>query len=104
MKSPDALKTIGEVSKIVDVPIYVLRFWEKKKVSLISPIKKKNGTRYYDKSQIIIIENLKNLLYEQKYSIEGAKKVLSEKIFYVKEKEEIIKDLKQLKSEIDKLL
>ena len=40
MKSPDALKTIGEVSKIVDVPIYVLRFWEKK-VSLISPIKKK---------------------------------------------------------------
>ena len=103
MKSPDALKTIGEVSKIVDVPIYVLRFWEKK-VSLISPIKKKNGTRYYDKSQISIIENLKNLLYEQKYSIEGAKKVLSEKIFYVKEKEEIIKDLKQLKSEIDKLL
>ena len=103
MKSPDALKTIGEVSKIVDVPIYVLRFWEKK-VSLISPIKKKNGTRYYDKSQIIIIETLKNLLYEQKYSIEGAKKVLSEKIFYVKEKEEIIKDLKQLKSEIDKLL
>ena len=53
MKSPDALKTIGEVSKIVDVPIYVLRFWEKK-VSLISPIKKKNGTRYYDKSQISI--------------------------------------------------
>ena len=103
MKSPDALKTIGEVSKIVDIPIYVLRFWEKK-VSLISPIKKKNGTRYYDKSQISIIENLKNLLYEQKYSIEGAKKVLSEKIFYVKEKEEIIKDLKQLKSEIDKLL
>ena len=30
MKSPEALKTIGEVAKIVNVPIYVLRFWEKK--------------------------------------------------------------------------
>ena len=44
MKNSDAaLKTIGEVSKIVEVPIYVLRFWEKK-INLISPIKKKNGT------------------------------------------------------------
>ena len=40
MKSPEALKTIGEVAKIVNVPIYVLRFWEKK-INLISPIKKK---------------------------------------------------------------
>ena len=31
MKSPEALKTIGEVAKIVNVPIYVLRFWEKNK-------------------------------------------------------------------------
>ena len=40
MKSPEALKTIGEVAKIVNVPIYVLRFWEKK-INLIAPIKKK---------------------------------------------------------------
>ena len=40
MKSNDALKTIGEVSRMVEVPIYVLRFWEKK-IKLISPIKKK---------------------------------------------------------------
>ena len=44
MKSPEALKTIGEVAKIVNVPIYVLRFWEKK-INLIAPIKKKNGKR-----------------------------------------------------------
>jgi len=40
MKSPDALRTIGEVSKMFDVPVYVLRFWEKK-INLISPKKKK---------------------------------------------------------------
>ena len=53
-----------------DVPIYVLRFW-KKKINLISPIKKKNGTRYYDRSQIQLIGTLKKLLYEKKYSIKG---------------------------------
>ena len=58
MKSPDALKTIGEVSKIVNVPIYVLRFWEKKSKFNFSN-KKKNGTRYYNNSQIILIETLK---------------------------------------------
>ena len=44
MKSPDALRTIGEVSKMFDVPIYVLRFWEKK-INLISPIKKKKWNK-----------------------------------------------------------
>ena len=103
MKSPDALKTIGEVSKIVNVPIYVLRFWEKK-INLISPIKKKNGTRYYNNSQIILIETLKDLLYNKKYSIEGANKQLSNEISNVKEKEKLIKDLKELIIGINKLL
>ena len=93
MKSNDALKTIGEVSKIIEVPEYVLRFCEKK-IKLISPIKKKNGTRYYDKSQIILIETLKNLLYKKKYSIEGANRQLSKEILSINEREQIINDLK----------
>tara|TARA_Y100000589_G_scaffold296966_1_gene304428 strand:- start:339 stop:650 length:312 start_codon:yes stop_codon:yes gene_type:complete len=103
MKSHDALKTIGEVSKMVEVPIYVLRFWEKK-IKIISPIKKKNGTRYYDKSQIRLIETLKNLLYKKKYTIEGANKQLSNEVLCINEKEEIINDLKKLNSEIEKIL
>ncbi|MBD22887.1 MAG: hypothetical protein CL572_04405 [Alphaproteobacteria bacterium] len=103
MKSHDALRTIGEVAKIVEVPIYVIRFWEKK-INLISPIKKKNGTRYYDKSQIKLIETLKYLLYQKKYSIKGANKQLSKEILYVNEKQKIIKDLKKLISEIEELL
>ena len=65
MKSPEALKTIGEVAKIVNVPIYVLRFWEKK-INLIAPIKKKNGTRYYNNSQITIHRNLKKSFIHKK--------------------------------------
>ena len=103
MKSNDALKTIGEVSRMVEVPIYVLRFWEKK-IKLISPIKKKNGTRYYDKSQIILIETLKNLLYKKKYSIEGANRQLSKEILSINEREQIINDLKKIISEIEKLI
>ena len=68
------------------------------------PNKEKNGTRYYDNSQIILIKTLKNLLYNQKYSIEGANKKLSKEIIYVNEKEKIINDLKELKSEIEKLI
>ena len=40
MKDPNALRTIGEVSQIINVPVYVIRFWEKK-FDLIKPIKKK---------------------------------------------------------------
>ena len=103
MKSPDALKTIGEVSKLVDVPIYVLRFWEKK-ISIISPIKKKNGTRYYDLEQIDLIKILKKLLYEKKFSIEGAKNQLLDEKKNIKEKKQLIFDLKELIIEMKELI
>ena len=72
MKEPNALRTIGEVSQIINVPVYVIRFWEKKFDS-IRPIKRKGGNRYFDKNQIsnlIIIKNcymrINILLREQK--------------------------------------
>ena len=42
MKDLDALRTIGEVSQIINIPVYVIRFWEKK-FNLIKPIKRKGG-------------------------------------------------------------
>jgi len=74
MKDPNALRTIGEVSQIINVPVYVIRFWEKK-FDLIKPIKRKGGNRYFDKSQISNLIIIKKLLHEDRYSIEGAKKV-----------------------------
>ena len=53
-KHDDALKTIGEVSSYIEVPVYVIRFWETKFKDL-KPIKKKTGSRYYSKIQIKIV-------------------------------------------------
>ena len=103
MKSPDALKTIGEVSNLVNVPIYVLRFWEKK-ISVITPIKKNNGTRYYNSEQIDLIQTLKRLLYVKKFSIEGAKNQLLVEKKINKEKKQLIYDLKKLITEMKELI
>ena len=104
MKSSSALKTIGEVSKDLEVPVYVVRFWEKK-FKNISPIKKSRGMRYFDQKQILLLMEIKNLLYTKKYSIEGAKKVLSEKnISLDMTKVELISELENLKGEIEKYL
>ena len=103
MKSPDALKTIGEVSNLLDVPIYVLRFWEKK-INLISPIKKNNGITYYDMEQIVLLKTLKKLLYEKKFSIEGAKNQLLDEQKTNNEKKKLIFDLKQLIIEMKELI
>ena len=96
MKAKDALKTIGEVSKIIDVPIHVIRFWEKK-FSILIPIKKNNGIRYYSNYQQEVLMEIRSLLYERKYSIEGANQILKEK------KKEDIRS-KKLINEIEGLL
>ncbi len=77
-KSTEALRTIGETSKILCLPVHVIRFWEKK-FTMINPIKKVGGTRYYNKMQIDLLKKIKYLLYDKKYSIEGANQVLNEK-------------------------
>ena len=78
MKEEFALKTIGEVSKSLNIPQYILRFWEKK-FSIIKPIQKANGRRYYTKKDLDNLIEIKDLLYEEKYSLKGAQKVLENK-------------------------
>ncbi len=103
MTNPNALKTIGEVSRLIEVPIYVLRFWEKK-FKLVVPIKKKTGIRYYDEKQILILERVKELLYVNKYSIEGANKILHKDFQYASKKKKIVGELKFLINEIKKII
>ena len=102
MKDPNALRTIGEVSQIINVPVYVIRFWEKK-FDLIKPIKRKGGNRYFDKSQISNLIIIKKLLYEDRYSIEGAKKVLTESVFEVREKQILVKEIRLLINKLKNL-
>ena len=102
MKEPNALRTIGEVSQIINVPVYVIRFWEKK-FDLIKPIKRKGGNRYFDKSQISNLIIIKKLLHEDRYSIEGAKKVLTESVFEVRERKILVKEITQLINKLKNL-
>ena len=103
MKDLDALRTIGEVSQIINVPVYVIRFWEKK-FGIIKPIKRQGGNRYFDKNQISNLMIIKKLLHEDKYSIEGAKKVLMENIFVEKEKKILVKEIKQVINKLKDIL
>ena len=103
MKSPDALKTIGEVSNLLNVPIYVIRFWEKK-IGIIKPIKKNNGIRFYDVEQIDLLKTLRKLLYEKKFSVEGAKNQLLIEKKIDKERKQLVLDLKQLIVEMKELI
>lgn len=73
-RRPEKYNTISEASKIIGVPTHVLRFWEKEFIQ-IKPYKYKNR-RYYLQKDIDVIQKIKNLLYIQGYTIEGAKKHL----------------------------
>jgi len=73
---PDKLYfKVGEVSSIVGVPAYVLRFWESE-FKKINPKRTSSGQRLYRKRDVELILLIKNLLYEKKFTIEGAKQYL----------------------------
>tara|TARA_B100000700_G_C14608003_1_gene652235 strand:+ start:347 stop:658 length:312 start_codon:yes stop_codon:yes gene_type:complete len=103
MKATNALKTIGEVSKEISVPVYVIRFWEKK-FQKLKPIKKLNGMRYYDEGQIALLKTIKSLLYKKKFSIDGAKAVLENELNDSKEISELISEIKNTIDDIQKYL
>ena len=76
---PDKLYfKVGEVSKIVDVPAYVLRFWETE-FKRIKPKRTSSGQRLYRKSDVELILQIKYLLYEKRFTIQGAKQHLKAK-------------------------
>ena len=76
-KSPEAFRTISEVSKDLAIPQHVLRFWETKFIQ-IKPIKRGGGRRYYRPEDVEILRGIKNLLYNDGYTIRGVQKVIKE--------------------------
>jgi DNA-binding transcriptional MerR regulator len=78
-KIPDKLYfKIGEVSEIVELPAYVLRFWETE-FSKINPKRTPSGRRLYTPADIELILDVKQLLYENKFTIRGARQHLESK-------------------------
>ena len=67
--------TISNVSKKLNIPPHVLRFWEKK-FSFVKPKKSETGRRYYSNQDIINLEIIKDLLHEKGYTITGAIKYM----------------------------
>jgi DNA-binding transcriptional MerR regulator len=72
---PKLYYSIGEVSRMTSLDTHVLRYWETEFRDL-SPRKNRGGKRLYRDSDLKIIFKIKELLYEQRYTIEGAKKAL----------------------------
>ena len=67
--------SISEVENITGIKQYVLRFWEKE-FALLRPKKNKAGNRLYQQKDIDLVNQIKHLLYEEGYTIEGAKSKL----------------------------
>jgi len=75
---PDKLYfKIGEVCKITEVEPYILRYWESE-FKLIKPYRTKSNQRLYRKKDVEAVLKIRKMLYEQKYTIAGAKKKLKE--------------------------
>lgn len=66
---------IGEACKLLDIQPYVLRYWETEFAAL-SPSKSRSGQRVYSEKELAIIGRIKQLLYEEGFTIAGAKKKL----------------------------
>ncbi|MGH8508766.1 MAG: MerR family transcriptional regulator [Gammaproteobacteria bacterium] len=68
--------TIGEVSDLCAVKPHVLRYWEQEFPQL-KPIKRRGNRRYYQRQDVILIRQIRSLLYEQGFTIGGARQRLS---------------------------
>ena len=66
---------IGEVESITDIPAYVLRYWESE-FKLLHPKKNPAGQRLYRKRDVELVLRIKTLLYQERLTLEGAKKRL----------------------------
>ncbi|MEO7142377.1 MAG: MerR family transcriptional regulator [Bryobacteraceae bacterium] len=74
---PDKLYfRIGEVSRLAAVPAYVLRYWETE-FSALGPKKSGKGHRLFRRKDVELVLEIKRLLYEKRYTIEGAQKYLA---------------------------
>ena len=75
---PKRYFTIGEVGELCAVKPHVLRYWEAEFPQL-KPVKRRGNRRYYQRGDVILIRQIKSLLYEQGYTIGGARLKMNDK-------------------------
>ena len=96
--------SISEVSDLCKVKSHTLRFWEKE-FNILQPSTRKGSRRVYQREDILLVQNIRFLLYEEGLTISGAKKKLSSKDsskespsndHLIDDLEEILKEIKQV--------
>ncbi|WP_070989818.1 MerR family transcriptional regulator [Halofilum ochraceum] len=94
--------TIGEVSELCAVKPHVLRYWEQEFPDL-KPVKRRGNRRYYQRHDVMLIRQIRSLLYEQGFTIGGARQQLSGESARedVSQSQQVIK---QLRTELEGLL
>lgn len=98
---------IGEVSKILNVEPYVIRYWESE-FKTVKPVRTKTSQRLYRKKDVQELLTIRNLLYQQRFTINGAKKQLmkmrdqdestatvNEKLIFIKKELEHIRKIRR---------
>ncbi|WP_395376541.1 MerR family transcriptional regulator [Marinicella sp. W31] len=94
--------TIGEVSKLCDVKQHVLRYWENEFDNL-NPVKRRGNRRYYQRNDVMMIRQIRSLLYDHGYTISGARQKLSGKV-EEKEASRSYQLIQQTRAELEEIL
>ena len=95
--------TIGEASELCGVKAHVLRYWEQEFTQL-EPSKRRGNRRYYQKDEILLIRKIRQLLYFEGFTIQGAKAKLDESKSDISKSQQIIKQLRIELEDVYKIL
>ena len=87
--------TIGEVGDLCGVKPHVLRYWEQEFTQL-RPMKRRGNRRYYQHHEVLMIRRIRDLLYEQGFTIVGARNKMQEMLLLSREQHENVVDLDEV--------
>ncbi|WP_209348064.1 MerR family transcriptional regulator [Pontixanthobacter sp. CEM42] len=76
-KDDGALRTIGEVSKALNIKTHVLRYWEQQ-FPMLEPLKRSGGRRYYRPEDVKLVEQIDQLVNQQGYTLKGAQQAIAD--------------------------
>lgn len=99
--------TIGEVSELCGVKPHVLRYWEQEFTQL-KPVKRRGNRRYYQHHEVLLIRRIRELLYEQGFTISGARNKLDARalteLSQPQSQEPLVADLGRVRQELEEIL
>jgi DNA-binding transcriptional MerR regulator len=99
--------TIGEVSELCGVKPHVLRYWEQEFTQL-KPVKRRGNRRYYQHHEVLLIRRIRELLYEQGFTISGARNKLDARALTAlsqpPSQEPAVADLSRVRQELEHIL